>query len=290
MTKSDTLFIIFCILVVITTIVWSIASVFIYKKEQAIKNPYYFCDATWQCCTSDNCDVNKNISGEGISKDIYEYPSDKWRPGSKYHQNCVLPVQNAILNYENTPNATFDMGFVYLGGPKPGTTPSVYYPGCTGPGVTGGVGDCNNPELNPHYNVEGGPNPQDIPCPYVSFDSGGNQTTTTNGLYTGTTSAYSGGPNGGTTLSPSTWTGNNASPYIAGTNSGDLGPDNVPGNTYKFPYNTKYSKQGQYTGGGPVVNGQPISPTFTKSNTHLNTFYGLLPSQYDGTWKNPSLT
>ena len=286
MTKSDTLFIIFCILVVITAIVWSIASVFIYKKEQAIKNPYYFCDATWQCCSSDNCDTNKSISGEGISKDaIFEYPADNWKPGSLYHQNCVLPVQNAILNYESTPNAKFDVGFIYLGGPKPETTPSVYYPGCTGPGVTGGIGDCNNPELNPHYNVEGGHNPEDIPCPYVSFDSGGNGSRTNNKLATGTTYAY----NGGATLSPPNWANNKASPYIAGTNSGDLGPNNAPGNTYQFPYKTKYSNKNQYTGGGSVTN-----PTFTKSNTHLNTFYDLKTTQYIGVgvnaWKNPSLT
>jgi len=290
MNKSDTLFIIFCILVVITAIVWSIASVFIYKKEQAIKNPYYFCDATWQCCkNADNCDTTKSISGQGITKDdTFEYPADKWKPGSVYHQNCVLPVQNAILNYESTPNASFDVGFLYLGGSKPGNTPSLYYPGCTGPGVTGGVGDCNNPELNPHYNVEGGPNPEDIPCPYVSFDSGGNPNKTTNGLATGTINGN--GYQTGATLQPSGWAGNNASPYIAGTNSGTT---TTPGNNYQFPYNTKFSKKGQYTGGGPVVNGQPVNPTFTQSNTHLNTFYGLKTGgQYSGPtdWKNPSLT
>jgi hypothetical protein len=276
MNKSDTLFIVCCVLIIVIAIVYSIMAVFIYKREQAVKNPYYFCDSTWKCCASeDNCDTTKNISG--ISKDTtYSYPSDNWKPGSLYHQNCVLPVQNAILNYESTPNARFELGFLYLGGTKPATTPSLYYPGCTG---HGGTGVCADPTLNPQNDVTGS---LGIPCPYVSIDSGGH-TGNYNNLNTGTSSYGS-----GKTLAPSAWSGNLASPYIAGTNSGNFDNGSTPNNTYIFPYDTKNgaSFKGRYTGGATGTANQ-----FTYSNTHLNTFYDLTNSRAytgDNTWKNPS--
>jgi hypothetical protein len=268
MNQSDILFIVCCVLIILIAITYSVMSVFIYKREQASKNPYYFCDATWKCCPTENCDATKSLSGPGISKQEYLYPSDNWKPGSAYHQNCVLPVQNAILNYNSTPNPTFNLDFIYLGGAKGANVPSLYYPGCAGPGTPGGTGDCNNPELNPQNSVDG--SGTDVPCPYVSFDSGGS-TGQSNGLFNGTKS-YTGN---NTTLNPSFWNsggipgsgGNKAAVYIAGTQSGSA----APGNSYSFPYTLKDSSvyKGQYTGG----NGGTYN--FTKSNTHLNTFYDL---------------
>jgi hypothetical protein len=255
MSTPDTLFILCCILAIVIAIVFSFVSIFIYKREQVIQNPYYHCSTKWQCCSpgNPNCDSAEGVSG------AYK-PASKWVQGSDYHQNCVLPVQNAILNYQNTPSASFSFTYLYEGGTIPANNPSVYYPGCTGPG---GTGDCANPALNPQYEVGS----TGLVCPYVSFDApppNDPNYLSNNGALPSGTSSYTGN---GATLQQSNWGGNGniAAPYIAGTTNGTQNP----GNNYIFPFKTNsgQSQQGQYTGGP--------NNSFVGSNSQNNTFHGL---------------
>ena len=252
MSTPDILFILTFVLAIVIAIVFSLVSVFIYKREQVIKNPYYHCSTKWQCCAPGNpdCDKSGPTGITGTAK-----VADNWKQGSNYHQNCVLPVQNAILNYSKTPGASFHFDYLYTGGEIPSTNPSVYYPGCTGPG---GVGDCANPELNPQYEVGS----TGLVCPFISFDAPAASYVSNNGALPSGADNYSG--NNGT-LNNSNWGGNPASPYIAGTNGGSL---TTPGNNYIFPYQTKQAQKGQYTGG--PGNG------FTNGNSWKNTFYSSL--------------
>ncbi len=267
MTSPNTLFIICCVMTIAIAIVFSFVSVFIYKREQVIKNPYYHCSTKWQCCSPDNPNCDVGNSGAKSITGAFNV-SDRWKQGSEYHQNCVLPVQNAILNYEKTSNPGFQFDYLYVGGSIPTNNPSVYYPGCTGPG---GVGDCANPALNPQYEVGS----TGLVCPYVSFDApppNDPAYKSNNGVLFSGTNSYTGN---NATMNPSNWgaAGNLASPYIAGTNGGS---NTTPGNNYIFPFNTK-SKQsfkGQYTGG--------TSGSFTKSNSQNNTFHDLTtPGPYN---------
>jgi len=253
MNPKDILFIVCCVLAILIVIVYSILSSILFKKEQAIKNPYYFCDGTWECCNSPDCD--KNIGKGLFSKAVDSYkPSDNWKPGSNYHQNCVLPAQNAILNYDANANHVFNLQYIYDGGSTGLNNPSVYYKGCTGPG---GTGDCANPALNPQYAIS------ELSCPYVSFDSvppGG-----TGGIYTNPSKTLLNGTNGynfGATLNQPGWAGNSATSYIAGYNGSQ-----PPKNTYFFPYNSKNgeSVKNQYTGGA--------GGAFTGGNSHNNVLH-----------------
>lgn len=264
MASPNTLFIICCVMAIVIAIVFSFVSVFIYKREQVIQSPYYHCSTKWQCCATDNCDTTGNTGNTGGITGATKI-ADRWKQGSEYHQNCILPVQNAILNYEKTSNPGFDFTYLYEGGSIPTNNPSVYYPGCTGPG---GVGDCANPALNPQYEVGA----TGLVCPYVSFDA---PPPTNDPAYKGNNGVLSSGTNSYTgnnaTMNSSNWGagGNLASPYIAGTNGGS----SAPGNNYVFPYNTKNNKsyKGQYTGG---TNG-----SFTSGNSQKNAFYDLTNSQ-----------
>lgn len=255
MTTPDILFIIACILAIVVAIVFTFVSIFIYKREQVIKSPYYHCDTNWVCCAPGNsgCDAS-GVTGITGTKNIAE----NWKQGSNYHQNCVLPIQNAILNYESTSNASFDFTYLYEGGAPPLNNPSVYYPGCTGPG---GTGICADKTLNPQYEIGS----VGLVCPYVSIDAppGDSYKNSNNTLPSGT-SNY----NSGSTLNTNGWKNNPASVYIAGTGNGN----NPPGNSYVFPFNTKskQSYKGQYTGGA--------NNSFTKGNSQQNSFYDLTNS------------
>jgi len=154
-TKLKVLFTISCIIAIITIIFGSLISSVLYKREQYLKNPYYFCDGTWECCANEsNCDVKKSleeIKSSGL--DTY-YASDIYTEGSAYHQNCVLPVMNYVNNYDGSTGV--DVSGLYNGG---AVQSFVYGKGCTGPG---GIGKCADPSYNP----------QTVPsCQYHSFDA-----------------------------------------------------------------------------------------------------------------------
>lgn len=153
------------ILAVACSIAALLVSSVIYKKDRAAKNPYYWCDATWQCCAvgatgGSYCDSNVGKGLDITAKDLNTYlPYDLIKEGSPYHQNCILPVKNAILNYNTTSANNFNLGWVYETGSTGPDIPSVYGPGCTGPG---GTGKCADPTYNP----------QTVPtCNYFSFDA-----------------------------------------------------------------------------------------------------------------------
>lgn len=251
MNRKDVLFIICCILAIIIVIVYSILSAILFKREQAIKSPYYFCDGSWECCSTANCDVGL-AKGLTFKSPVSYKPSDNWKKGSLYHQNCVLPIQNAILNYSS--GSEFNYRYIYEGGSIPTGNPSVYAPGCAGPG---GTGVCADPTVNPQNTIG------TLNCPYVSFDSLP-QTPAPDPnkpLPNGTAGSTS-----GATLNYGNWANNTASPYISGfTDSSSL-----PGNNYSFPYTgVSGSLQGQYTGG----NNGPGN--FYGGNTHNNALYSL---------------
>jgi len=169
------LFIICCLLSLVAAVLYTFVSVAIYKTEQANKNPFYFCDGDYICCAAGNtaCD---NTS-KGITKiDNTYFPSDRYSYGSAYYQYCVLPIQNAILNYNNKNTTNFDFNYLYSSTVNPGNTgppgnPSVYYPGCSGPGSSYPTGDtgvkpeCLDTKLNPWLPVYQGS------CPFVSYDT-----------------------------------------------------------------------------------------------------------------------
>jgi len=153
--KQKVLFIICCFIAILITIFASLVASVNFKREQYNKNPYYWCDATWECCKSENyCDQTKDVKASGL--DTY-YPSDLFIEGSAYHQNCILPVQNAATNFAGATGSTFNMNSLYIDG---GIIPStVYGAGCAGPG---GTGKCADPTYNP----------QVIPaCKYNSIDA-----------------------------------------------------------------------------------------------------------------------
>lgn len=165
---KEVLFIICCVIAIGVVVVYSLVAMALFKREQANKNPYYFCESDWICCgNADNCDVNlksfddhehgiKTLKNTG---DIYPI-TDKFGFGSAYHQNCVLPVTNALDNYTNGDGVTFNFTSLYSGGYNQPGNPSIYTPGC-GPGATGA--ECLDPKRNPQ-------NPNPI-CPYVSIDA-----------------------------------------------------------------------------------------------------------------------
>lgn len=141
--KLKVLFTICCFVAILITIFASLIASVNFKREQYNKNPYYWCDATWECCKSNNCDANKDVKASGL--DTY-YPSDLFVEGSAYHQNCILPVQNAANNFAGATGANFDLTALYGPTATPVTTVPVYGAGCTGPG---GSGKCADPTYNP---------------------------------------------------------------------------------------------------------------------------------------------
>lgn len=154
-TKLKVLFIISCIIGIITVIFASLISSVLYKREQYLKNPYYFCDATWECCKSEaGCDVTKGLEDIKSSGLNTYYFSDIFTEGSPYHQNCILPVMNYVNNYDGSTG--IDLSPLYESGTP---QPFVYGKGCTGPG---GVGKCADPAYNPQT--------QPL-CQYHSFDA-----------------------------------------------------------------------------------------------------------------------
>lgn len=155
--KFKILTVLLCILTVILIVLTFPLARVIYLKEQSGKNPYYWCDADWLCCTTPNCDT----TGPGNTTDLNALykPYDLLTPGSAYHQNCILPVQNALKNFTgNTGASNFDISGLYF---ETGaeTNPLFWGAGCTG---AGGTGLCADPKYNP----------QVVPlCPYFSFDA-----------------------------------------------------------------------------------------------------------------------
>ena len=141
-TKQKVLFILCCLVSILIVIFASLVASVNFKREQYNKNPYYWCDATWECCKSENCISGKDVKASGL--DTY-YPSDLFVEGSAYHQNCILPVQNAIGNFAGDTGSNFNLGSLY-GISGSGTPPSYYGAGCTGPG---GSGKCADPTYNP---------------------------------------------------------------------------------------------------------------------------------------------
>jgi hypothetical protein len=157
-TKLKILFTVSCVIAIITVIFASLISSVLYKREQYLKNPYYFCDGTWECCANEaNCDVSKSVEEiKASGLDTY-YVSDIFTEGSAYHQNCILPIMNYVNNYDGNSNPNDDISPIYSGS---GTVSAlVYGKGCTGPGGTGKCGDSTY-------------NPQSVPvCQYHSFDA-----------------------------------------------------------------------------------------------------------------------
>lgn len=153
-----TLLIICYIIVIVITIFASLLSSVLFKREQYNKNPYYWCDATWECCKNGNsCDAGKSVDEiKSTGLDTY-YPSDLVAEGSPYHQNCILPVKNAFNNYPSSTESSFDLAFLYEGNAP--TTSLIWGKGCTGPG---GQGKCSDPTYNPQVNPY---------CNYHSFDA-----------------------------------------------------------------------------------------------------------------------
>lgn len=263
MNKKDVLFTVVCVLAILTVIVYSALSAVLFKREQAVKNPYYFCDGDWTCCNTDNCDVSAKSIG-GVSKAIDTYnPADNWRPGSAYHQNCVLPVQNGILNYGSS--TAFNFSYLYENTTAPTGNPLPYAPGCTGPG---GTGHCADPAINPQTPITS------LVCPYVSLDSGG-VTGAAGPLKSGTA-----GTGNSYTLTNSTnnWLNNPATPYISGLQTAG---STQPGNNYAFPY----SGVSGTNKGAPTIGTGGFSNSANGSNTYVNMFYSNVPAtgkQYAG--------
>jgi hypothetical protein len=230
--KKGIYFIICAVLGLLIVILFSFISAAIYKKEQAVKNPYYFCDGEYLCCKTVNCDngLTKSVEGEFKAPDNTYQPHLKYTPGSAYHQNCVLPVQNGILNYDSGNSSSFDFGYLYNANAAiPSTNPSPYYPGCGGPGsaYTGTKKECTDRKLNPWYSVDDGSGP----CGYVSHDGPGN--TGPNSVDSDTLIKTS-SPSLATTLNPSYWYGSITGPYVANiTQNGS--------NNYTCPYKVKNS-------------------------------------------------
>lgn len=229
MNRKDILFIVVCILAIATVVVFVFVSAAIYKKTEAGKNPYYYCDGDWICCNEANCDVptsknlevTKSLSDTDHVKNLKDSsliykPADYWAQGSNYHQNCVLPVQNAILNYKQNSTQTFEFASIYNGNETYGATgtnnPSIFGIGCTGYGGATGT-KCADPK----YNVQVLPS-----CPYVSIDGADNNAPNTPGIAGGTTYSLTGATGAGLpggavvntsnsyTLNPTNWasTGN----------------------------------------------------------------------------------
>lgn len=243
--KKSIYFLICAILGLIIVILFSFVSAAAYKKEQALKNPYYFCDGSWTCCSTNNsgCDTNKNLG----AKDAGTYhPQEKFIPGSAYHQNCVLPVQNGIRNYQQGISGNFNFGYLYNGGTPDATSPSPYYPGCPGPGSScvGCKQECYDPKLNPQNDVKAGGASGSGVCPYVSHDSPPNVNT---GIPNpvGSNSLYSGwnGAGSGYTIPTGNWNSAGNAAYIA----------NISGGNYVCPYKT-VKNNGQVTSGNTQAN------------------------------------
>ena len=219
MNRKDILFIVVCILAVATVVVYVFVSAAIYKKTEAGKNPYYYCNGDWICCNTPNCDVpttknlevTKSLSDTEHVKNLKDSsliykPADYWAQGSNYHQNCVLPVQNAILNYKQNSTQTFEFATIYNGsgtyGPTGSNNPSIFGAGCTGYGGATGT-KCADPK----YNVQVEPS-----CPYVSVDGSDANAPPTPGIAGGTGYNLTSYPPGGVitsgsyTLNPNNWT------------------------------------------------------------------------------------
>ena len=237
MTSSNVYFIICCVLALLATIIFTILSVVLYKKEQALKSPYYFCDSDWECCKEGETGCDANL-GKGISKVVpttYKM-SERFIPGSPYHQNCVLPIINAIKNYQGPGAHGFDFGYIYGQGSDPGNNPSPYYPGCSGPGSTyvGTKTECTDPTLNPYYAITAGV------CPYSSTDAPKpsnpdfqSQPDVTKAIL----ASGNGTVSNSQTLTPSNWgSATSTSAYIAGFNSSGSG-GSYSNNGYTCPYN-----------------------------------------------------
>lgn len=253
--KQNTYLIIISILALLTAIVFVFFSIALFKYEKAIKNPYYFCDGDWTCCNKDNPGCDADLIGKGLTtKDATPTTykaSDKYMPGSSYHQNCVLPVQNGILNYNQGSTTNFDFGYLYLGTSAPGGNPSPYYPGCSGPGstYTGTKPECTNPKYNPWFSVDTGSGG----CPYIGYDTPYNTEPQPVFDKTNPSSLNSGqGPaSGAYTITPSTWSnGSYTAPYIA----------NINGGNYTCPYITVKNK-GNSTTGNTLNNTLGPTPT-----------------------------
>lgn len=155
-TKLKVLFVLCCVVSILIAIFASLVASVNFKREQYNKNPYYWCDATWECCKTENCIGTKDAKASGL--DTY-YPSDLFVEGSAYHQNCILPVQNAIGNFSGDTGSNFNLASLYGVTPGSGSPPSYFGAGCTGPG---GSGKCADPTYNPQVAPS---------CKYSSIDA-----------------------------------------------------------------------------------------------------------------------
>lgn len=241
MTSSNVYFIICCVLALLATIIFTILSVVLYKKEQALKSPYYFCDSDWECCRDeDGCDANLGKDITKAAPATYKM-AERFIPGSAYHQNCVLPIINGIKNYQGPGAHGFNFGYIYGVGSDPGNNPSPYYPGCSGPGSEAGPGDkpeCSDPTLNPYNTISANVCPYsstDAPLPSnPNFDPSYPNDVTKATLANGNALVSS-----SKTLNPQYWyTTTNTSAYVAGVLSSPTGPSGgYSANGYTCPYN-----------------------------------------------------
>jgi hypothetical protein len=213
-----------------------------------LKSPYYFCDSDWECCKDANgCDANLGKEITKAAPTTYKM-SERFIPGSPYHQNCVLPIINAIKNYQGPGAHGFNFGYIYdAGGTDPGNNPSPYYPGCGthGSAYVGTKTECTDPTLNPYYAIAAGS------CQYSSTDAPttnpgsaipGNvnpafNDSHPNDVTKATLSTLNGTVSNSQTLTPSLWgSATSTSAYIAVFNSSGSG-GSYSANNYTCPYN-----------------------------------------------------
>ncbi len=95
--------VIVCVLAIITTIVYVFVVSYKHKRTLCRQSPYYFCDPTWTCCKTTNCDTTgpTTANSYGIT--------DRYYGGLKlahdgndndYYKCCVQLVDEAAAKYQ----------------------------------------------------------------------------------------------------------------------------------------------------------------------------------------------
>lgn len=258
-TKNKVIFILLCVFIVIAVILGVLVGSVIFKRESYNKYANYWCDTKWTCCTENNCDSTKAVNDEQgkllkIDENAIYYPIDMIKQGSAYHQNCVLPVRNAMINYAGATGSAAGFNLQELFGFDASATesaPSYWGVGCTGPGGATGT-KCADPAYNPQV--------QPL-CEYAPPD------------------AFYGGEPRFNTMTPSSYTNNPTLPGKTGANLWNTANAAFSGNTsywndnqsltYPQLTNTGWSSNtGQSSwvstlqGNGVTSNGKPTNENF----------------------------
>lgn len=268
------LLVVCCVIAIAIAIIASLLASVLFKREQYNKNPYYWCDSTWECCKNENgCDGNKSIDEiKSSGLDTY-YPTDLVDEGSNYHQNCILPVKNAFNNFTTADTEEeFDLGFLYEG--KAPTTSLIWGKGCTGPG---GEGKCADPTYNPQVNPV---------CNYHSFDA---PTANWPEAFLGPTGSLPGGTGqsyslaNNTSLNKQYWQGSGGGTGILDTAFGAEGGYQATNISYMTSWTPP---QGPNQGTSSSNFQCPMNNPYTnqpKSTLCFNAYNVLRPDQFNGT-------